>query len=119
MRYVADDGTMFDTEQECKEYEDKQNEILTWFTLYDAELFEVTVKDICCTEYLYVKSHPYEVAEYVYQNSGFERDGIDSKGLYVLNDEGYWQKLDDLITQHSEAIKELSYVRDAILHGGV
>ena len=42
MRYVADDGTEFDNEKECLEYEEHINDIKKCFILYGEKLNKLT-----------------------------------------------------------------------------
>ena len=45
MRYVADDGMEFDTEQECLDYEREQMKIKENFVLYDKDFNKIDIND--------------------------------------------------------------------------
>ena len=114
MKYVADDGTYFDTEKECIEYEAEQKAILSCFVMYDEQLSVVSVENICRVEYVHVLSRPQEVAEYIYQNAGYERDGLDSEGIFRIHEDGYWQNVDTLINEYTKQIESLKAVKAGI-----
>ena len=115
MKYVADDGTYFNTEAECMKYEEEQKAIFSCFILYDENLNVVSVEDTYRIEYLHILSRPFEVAECIYQNCGYERDGIDGVGIYKIHEDGYWQKIDDLIVEHTKQLESLKAVKIGIL----
>ena len=115
MKYVADDGTYFNTEAECMKYEEDQKALFSCFILYDEELNVVSVEDTYRIEYLHILSRPQAVAECIYQNCGYERDGIDGVGIYKIHEDGYWQKIDDLIAEHTKQLEVLKAVKENIL----
>ena len=114
MRYVADDGTYFDTEKECIEYEAEQKAILYCFVMYDEQLNVVSAENINRIEYAHVLSRPQEVAEYIYQNIGYERDGSDSEGIFRIHEDGYWQNVDTLINEYTKQVESLKAVKAGI-----
>ena len=65
MRYVADDGTEFDTEQDCLDYEREQMKIKENFVLYDKDFNKIDINDTDNYEYLYIISDVQGVAEYL------------------------------------------------------
>lgn len=115
MKYVADDGTYFNTEAECMKYEENQKALFSCFVLYDENLNVVSVEDTYRIEYLHILSRPQAVAECIYQNSGFSCDGISVAGIYKLHEDGYWQNIDKLIDEHTKQIESLKAVKVGIL----
>lgn len=110
MKYVADDGMEFDTEQECLDYEREQMKIKDNFVLYDKDLNKIDINDINNYEYLSIISDVQGVADYLRNWVGF-CDGLDDIGLYRLNDEGEWVFVNDLIDCHK---KELDILETAV-----
>lgn len=110
MRYVADDGTEFNTEQDCLDYENEQINIRNNFILYDKDFNKIDINDIYSYEYLYIISNVQEVAEYLKHWVGFCY-GLNDIGLYRLNDDGNWEFVNDLIDRHK---KELDILETAV-----
>jgi len=110
MRYVADDGMEFDTEQECLDYEREQMKIKENFVLYDKDFNKIDINDTDNYEYLYIISDVQGVAEYLRYWVGF-CDGLDDTGLYWLNGDGDWEFVNDLIDRHK---KELDILETAV-----
>ena len=115
MKYVADDGTYFNTEAECMKYEEDQKAIFSCFILYDESLNVVSIEDTYRIDYVHILSRPLEVAECIYQNCGYERDGISDVGIYKIHEEGYWQNVDKLIEEHTKKLEALKAVKIGIL----
>ena len=114
MKYVADDGTYFNTEAECMKYEEDQKALFSCFILYDEELNVVSVEDTYRIEYVYILSRPQAVADCIYQNSGYSCDGIVGVGIYKINDDGYWENVDKLIKKHTMQLEALKAVKIGI-----
>jgi len=111
MRYVADDGTEFDTEQDCLDYESKQINIRNNFVLYDKDFNKIDdINDTDNYEYIYIISDVQGVAEYLHYWVGFS-DGLNDIGLFWLNNEGEWVSVNDLIDRHK---KELDILETAV-----
>ena len=110
MKYVADDGTEFDTEKECLDYEREQMKIKENFVLYDKDFNKIDINDTDNYEYLYIISDVQGVAEYLRYWVGF-CDGLDDTGLYWLNGDGDWEFVNDLIDHHK---KELDILETAV-----
>lgn len=107
MRYVADDGTEFDTEQDCLDYEQKQMKIKDNFILYDKDFNKINdINDTDNYEYIYIISDVQGVAEYLHYWVGFS-DGLNDTGLFWLNDEGEWESVNDLIDYHKKELDRL------------
>lgn len=114
MRYVADDGMEFDTEQECLEYENKQMKIKDNFVLYDKDFNKIDdINDTDNYEYIYIISDVQGVAEYLHYWVGFS-DGLNDTGLFWLNDEGEWESVNDLIDYHKKELDRLTKAVDKI-----
>ena len=109
MRYLSDDGIVFDTELKCREHENQLRAQQLPFVLYDENLNEVSIDDTYRIYYIQVLGNPEAVDQYTATEYGW--DGIDRIGIYELHDEGYWQNIDDLIEQATEKIKSLSSVK--------
>ena len=107
MRYVANDGTEFDTEQECLDYEREQMKIKENFVLYDKDFNKIDINDTDNYEYLYIISDVQKVAEYLHYWVGF-CDGLNDIGLFWLNDEGEWKSVNDLIDYHKKELERLT-----------
>ena len=106
MRYVADDGMEFDTEQECLDYEREQMKIKDNFVLYDKDFNKIGIDDIESYEYLYVISDVQGVVKYLRCWVGI-CDGLNDTGLFWLNDKGEWESVNDLIDYHKKELDRL------------
>lgn len=116
MKYVANDGTEFTTEQECLEYEKKTEDILYSFILYDKQLNVMSVEDYDDAEYIYVLQDAETVVEYIVTTYGWCIEGIVGEGIYVYNyDKDRWEAVDDLITDYQSKAQFLMDVRNKIM----
>ena len=118
MKYVADDGTVFNTEQECKDHEDKCAQIAEYVTFYSDELLEISMCDAVnyfdAVTYIYVKSNPLDVANYIGEDLGYEAREIYAPGVYKFNAEGVLFNIDDLIYEYTMTAQELERERNSI-----
>ena len=97
IQYIAEDGSIFDTEEECLEYECvevAEKSIIS----YDITTLERTVCEYADAIYLHDKDAVeafFKIADY----SGIFRDGIDGSGEYVIEPcKGMsWLRIDDCI----------------------
>ena len=117
MRYVADDGTEFETEKECMEYEKNFYNIKNSFLMYD-EKFELIDTETTYTldhaRYLYVLDNAQDVALYLKEEWGLG-DGISGIGIYVAKEEEFgWDAVNSLIDYHKEEIDKLYEIRQII-----
>lgn len=115
MRYVADDGTEFETEKECLEHESSIADIENSFIIYDKKLNEVDNIDYC--DYINVLRRAEDVANYLYDQYGIgmERDDIDKEGIYLYDVDGRFKYVDDLFRYHCEQAHRLQRVRKRLM----
>lgn len=113
MKYVANDGMEFDTEQECLNYEHEQMKISDNFVLYDKDFNKIDINDINNYAYIYIISDVQGVTEYLRYWVGFS-DGLNDIGLFWLNDEGDWESVNNLIDYHKKELDRLTKAVDKI-----
>lgn len=115
MRYVADDGTEFETEKECLEHESSIADIENSFIIYDKKLNEADNIDYCY--YINVLRRADDVANYLYNQYGLgmERDDINKEGIYLYDDNGRFKYVDDLFRYYCEQARKLQRVRKRLL----
>lgn len=116
MRYVADDGTEFNTEKECLEYESHLNNIKRCFVLYGEKLNKLTDDSSESVYYLHILEKPVEVATYLYEEYGlgFNVEVVDAIGIYYYDNDGLWKYVDDMIKDYTNKIKELKSIATQI-----
>lgn len=116
MRYVADDGTEFDTEKECLEYEEHINDIKKCFILYSENLNKLTYDSADSVYYLHILEKPTEVANYLYEEYGlgFNYDIINTIGIYYYDDDGLWKYVDGMIEAYINRINKLKSIATQI-----
>ena len=116
MRYVADDGTEFDNEKECLEYESHINDIKKCFVLYGEKLNKLTNDSSESVYYLHILEKPVEVATYLYDEYGlgFNIEAVDRIGIYYYDDNGLWKYVDDVIKDYTNRINELKSIATQI-----
>ena len=114
MKYLSDDGIEFDTEQECLEHEEMLAKVKNSFVLYDENLKVINVEDTLQYNYIHILSNPDEVRDYIYDETGWG-DGFNGTGVYKLNENGDWEKLDDLIDNYRQLADSLEVVKIDIL----
>lgn len=101
-KYVADDGTEFEDEDQCLEYE-LRNKKFYGFVAYDFRKEPISIKDYCCLDdfvddFRAIKVTDYEgwreFELYCRENGVCFYDGLDDiceKGLYFFDDDhDYW-----------------------------
>lgn len=116
MRYVADDGTEFDTEKECLEYESRINDIKKCFILYGEKLNKLADDSSESVHYLHIFERPTEVASYLYEEYGlgFNYDALDRIGIYYYDNDGLWKYVDSMIEDYTNRINELKSIATQI-----
>jgi hypothetical protein len=116
MRFVADDGTEFDNEKECLEYEGHINDIKKCFVLYGEKLNKLTNDSSESVYYLHILEKPVEVATYLYDEYGlgFNVEAVDRIGIYYYDDNGLWKYVDDVIKDYTNRINELKSIATQI-----
>ena len=94
--YISDDGTEFDNEDSCLDYE--FNKIKHTLTYYDAAMDETDYVDDCVFVDLRTQEEVMRF-RHILDVCGNHDGGIDEPGLYMWWDtEGQWMNLDWLIT---------------------
>lgn len=110
MRYVADDGTEFETEKECREYEQEFYKIHLSMIIFDENFDKIDVANACCLSnacYLYVKGNAEKVKAYLKEQFAFG-EGIYKSGMYIADGiEEKWNFIDNLIEQYRVNIEKL------------
>lgn len=101
-KYVANDGTEFEDEDQCLEYE-MRNKKFYGFVAYDFRKEPISIKDYCCLvdfvdDFRAIKVTDYkgwrEFEQYCRENEVCFYDGLDDiceRGLYFFDDDhDYW-----------------------------
>lgn len=92
--YVAEDGTVFETEDECSEYE--FDIMAKSLKCYDGKLNETNIYDCVFVDL----ATDEDVTKFQYVGEGeFTTDGIDGPGLYMYGCEDEWVNLDKVMTK--------------------
>lgn len=119
MKYVADDGTEFTTEQECLNYENKIAEIEHNFILFDADMKVVSPDTTDDFEYIYILAKPEEVARYLNDRFGFcGLEDITKIGLYFYDDwmDHTFKSVDSTINDFEAKVSRLKSLKNGILN---
>lgn len=118
MRYVADDGTEFETEKECREYEQEFYKVHSSMIMFDENFDKIDVATTCCLSnayYLCVKDNAEKVGSYLEEQFGFG-EGIYKSGMYIVDGEKTrWNFIDNLIEQYRNNIKKLTAIKREII----
>ena len=118
MRYVADDGSEFKTEKECKEYEQGLDKVHSSMIIFDENFNKIDVANACCLSnacYLYVKGNAEKVKTYLEEQFGFG-EGIYKFGVYIADkEEARWNFIDNLIEQYRNNIEKLATIKREII----
>lgn len=118
MRYVADDGTEFETERECREYEQGLDKIHSSMIMFDENFDKIDVANACCLSnacYLYVKGNTEKVKTYLKEQFSFG-EGIYKSGIYIVDEEeAKWNFIDNLIEQYRINIEKLITIKREII----
>lgn len=118
MRYVADDGSEFETEKECKEYEQGLDKVHSSMIIFDENFDKIDVANVCCLSnacYLYVKGNAEKVELYLEEWFGFG-EGIYKSGMYIADkEEARWNFIDNLIEQYRNNIEKLATIKREII----
>lgn len=117
MRYVADDGTEFETEKECLEHECLIADIESSFIMYDERFNKLSSENYESCHYVSVLRRALDVSEYLYNQYGFGMDcnSITKEGIYLYDDDGRFKYVDDLFRYHCEQAHRLQRVRKRLL----
>lgn len=117
MKYVADDGTEFTTEQECLNYENRIAEIEHNFILFDATMKRISPDREEC-EYIYILAKPEEVVQYLSNRFGFcGLEDITKIGLYFYDWTDYaFKSVSSTINDLEAKVNRLKSLRNGILN---
>ena len=114
MKYVADDGTEFTTEQECLAYEKKMEDILYSYIMFNKDVNVIANDDFNNLEYLYILDNAEDVCDYIYNETGW-KDGINGRGIYRLNEDGDFEAVDGLISDYLSKAQMVTEVKNKII----
>ncbi len=117
MRYVADDGTEFETEKECKEYECLLADIESSFIMYDERFNKLSSENYESCHYVSVLRRASDVSEYLYNQYGLgmSRDDITEDGFYIYDDDGCFKSVNELFRYHCEQAKRFQRIKKKLL----
>ena len=117
MKYVADDGTEFTTEQECLNYENRIAEIEHNFILFDTAMKRISPDAEAC-EYIYILAKPEEVVRYLRDRFGFcGLEDITKIGLYFWDWSDYtFKSVNSTINDLEAKVGRLKSLRNGILN---
>lgn len=119
MKILADDGTEFDSMEECRAYERDNSGIkiedsLIFFDI-DEKTYQIATKTVTDGHYLLIKSVGFEISEICdYMNelidgAYWEIERINSFGLYQYDYAARcWCPVNELIQEHLDAVDTLT-----------
>ena len=102
MKYVANDGTEFETEVECLEHERYIGDIEASFIMYDESFNKLSSDDYAFCYYVIVLRRASEVGDYLYRQYGLGMncDDITEDDIYIYDDDGYFKSVRKLFQYH-------------------
>lgn len=117
MRYVADDGTEFETEKECMEYECLLADIESSFIIYDERFNKLSSENYESCHYVSVLRRALDVSEYLYSQYGLGmcHDDITEDGFYIYDDDGCFKSVSELFRYHCEQAKRFQRIKKKLL----
>lgn len=117
MRYVADDGTEFETEKECLEHECLLADIESSFIMYDKDLDRLSLKDYEDCYYVHVLRRAKDVGDYLYNHYGLgvDRDDITKDDLYYYDDDGRFRSVNSLFRYHQAQARKFQQIIEKLL----
>lgn len=117
MRYVADDGTEFETEKECLEHESLIADIESSFIMYDERFNKLSSENYESCHYVSVLRRASDVSEYLYNQYGFGmyRDDMAEDGFYIYDDDGCFKSVSELFRYHCEQAKRFQRIKKKLL----
>lgn len=117
MRYVADDGTEFETEKECLEHECLLADIESSFIMYDERFNKLSSENYESCHYVSVLRRALDVSEYLYNQYGFGmyRDDMTEDGFYIYDDDGCFKSVSELFRYHCEQAKRFQRIKKKLL----
>lgn len=117
MKYVADDGTEFETEKECLEYESLITDIESSFIMYDERFNKLSSENYEFCHYVSVLRKASDVSEYLYNQYGFgmHRDDMAKDDFYIYDDDGCFKSVSELFRYHCEQAKRFQRIKRKLL----
>lgn len=116
MRYVADDGTEFETEKECLEHECLLADIESSFIMYDERFNKLSSENYKSCHYVSVLRRALDVSEYLYNQYGFGMcDDMTEDGFYIYDDDGCFKSVSKLFCYHCEQAKRFQRIKKKLL----
>ena len=117
MRYVADNGTEFETEKECLEYESLIADIESSFIIYNDKFDKLSPEDYDKCYYLSILRRATDVSEYLYKQYGLgmNRDNITKDDIYVYDDDGNFKSISELFHYHCEQAEKFQKIKKKLL----
>lgn len=125
MKYIAEDGMIFSTEDACRTHESrvsraKLEEISKYCTLYDydEDLDYVSLTAQHKPYIIHVHSNFEKVATYIDKYTTWSAEGIESNDIYVWGEnEWCWETLDSVINKHEKIIEDIKTIKNEISKG--
>ena len=113
MKYVADDGTEFETEKECLEHESLIADIESSFIMYDERLNKLSPENYESCHYVCVLRRALDVSEYLYSQYGLGmyREDMAKDGIYIYDDDGCFKSVSELFRYHCEQAKKFQRIK--------
>lgn len=132
MKYVASDGNIFDTVEECMAYERKIDSLADCFAIaYCCTMYDISLKRLDCTSadvtncvsrcgYIHIHSNTEYVRQILRKYGGITE--IDGPGIYVWVDYSedphngnQWRKIETMIREHKMQMDSLEAIKTGIL----
>lgn len=116
MKYVAEDGKIFDTETECREHEIglKSASVKTYYQFFD--ISGNPINDYDDSEYLYIYSNVEDVISYFRNEMGWEIAGIKTAGIYKFDTHEYvWTNIDNELGYLRHSLQVLADIKGRIM----
>lgn len=117
MRYVADDGTEFETEKECLEHECLLADIESSFIMYDEDLNKLSSEDYDDCYYVHVLRRATDVGNYLYSQYGIglECTDIAKEGIYYYDNDCRFRSVGDLFRYHQAQALKFQQIKEKLL----
>lgn len=127
--YIADDGTEFDNEAQCQNYEwglqfQGKDEVISGLDREGKKIRFSNRNDDFCERVMVVKLDTEEAVDCFKDrsgNEGFSCDGITKPGIYIwgemVEDEYYeemWYPIDKIIRRYETAIKKMESLKNKV-----
>lgn len=116
MKYVADDGTVFETEKDCLEHESLMADIESSFIMYNDKFDKLSSEGYDNCYYVVILRRASDVSEYLYYQYGLgmNRDDITKNGIYMYDDDGCFKSVSELFRYHFEQAKRFREIENKL-----